>query len=114
MTTQVIIEDNVAEVEVIDESVEVNINTDDVRVVEVETPGLQGPPGPQGQAGAFFEFVQSVASTTWTVNHNLGFRPDVEILNSGGRKMSAEVLHTSINQVICYFNVATTGCVRCS
>ena len=81
-----------------------------VEVVQVVAAAEQGPPGPPGiSAGASYLHTQSAASDTWTVNHNLGFRPAVSLLNAGGREMWAEVIHTSINQFVAYFDSPVSG-----
>lgn len=61
-----------------------------------------------------FEHVQLVAATPWIINHNLGFRPNVELRNSGNEVIDGEIVHTSVNQTVCYFNFATAGSARCT
>lgn len=65
-------------------------------VVENATSGPPGPPG--GTAGV--NFTQSTPSSVWTINHNLGYRPGVELFDTGGNEFVAQVLHTSVNQVV--------------
>jgi hypothetical protein len=48
------------------------------------------------------------------VNHNLGFRPAASILSVGGKEMWAEVIHTSVNQFIAYFDAPISGVAICS
>jgi hypothetical protein len=67
---------------------------------------------PLGAGSPNFVHTQGSASTTWTVNHNLGFRPSVEVFSVGGAEIDAEVLHTSINQTVISFNTATAGSAR--
>lgn len=57
---------------------------------------------------------QDVPMVTWTVNHNLGFRPNINLYSAGGREMMAEVLHTSLNQTLVYFDNPTAGSAVCS
>lgn len=90
--------------------------------------GLQGPAGPAGQDGrdgidgiggtghqsARYEHTQSVAASTWTVNHNLGYLPLVQALSVGGMALLAEVLHTSANQALILFDLPTAGLALCS
>lgn len=94
------------------------VETPDARLVPLQearasvvTVGLQGPMGP---AAPRFEFAQSTPSAMWNVNHNLGFRPNVEVLSVGGVQMLAEVIHLSVNQVQIFFDQATAGLVICS
>lgn len=59
-----------------------------------------------------FEYEQSTPATTWTINHNLGYKPSVEVFNVGSREIDADVVHTSINQTVIGFTVATAGFAR--
>jgi hypothetical protein len=86
-----------------------------VAEVVIVSESEQGPPGPPGiSGGANFSHTQSVASDTWTVNHNLGFRPAVSTLSVGGREMWSEVVHASVNQFIAYFDAPVSGIAICS
>lgn len=67
-----------------------------------------------GLAPNAYPFTQSSASATWTINHNLNFYPNVETRSVGGKEMLGEVLHTSTNQVIIYFDSAFAGTATCS
>jgi len=68
--------------------------------------------GPQGPAGAGYLHQQTSSSTTWTINHNLGFRPAVELFDSGSQEIEGDVSHPSTNQAIITVNPATTGSAR--
>ena len=68
--------------------------------------------GPQGPAGAGYLHQQTSASTTWTINHNLGFRPAVELFDSGSQEIEGDVSPPSINQAIITVNPATAGSAR--
>lgn len=68
--------------------------------------GLQGP---AGGSSARYTHTQSATSATWTVNHNLGFRPQVEVLSPGGVQVEAAVQHMSDNQTVITFTTAQTG-----
>ena len=75
--------------------------------------GPQGPEGPQGPAGGVaYVHTQSTPSTTWTINHNLGFRPTVELLDAGSQEIDGEVAHPSVNQTVVTLNPATAGLAR--
>ncbi len=76
--------------------------------------GEQGPQGPPGAPGAGISFSQASPSTSWTINHNLGLKPVVAVVDTGGNELDAEVIHTNFNQLIIYFNVATAGSARLS
>lgn len=61
-----------------------------------------------------YTHTQNVASDAWTINHNLGAKPVVAILNAGGNEVEAHLVHTSNNQVIAYFSTPITGIARCA
>lgn len=72
-----------------------------------------GVQGPQGPVGVFaYVHTQSAPSATWTVNHNLGYRPAVEILDSGSQEIDGEVSHPTINQTVITLNPASAGIAR--
>lgn len=78
-------------------------------------PGSRGPRGLPGAAGppnVGYVFDQPSAAALWVINHNLGFRPSLALFTTGGLAMSAEVLHTSINQVTVTFVLPTAGFAR--
>lgn len=79
------------------------------QVLEVVTPG---PPGIQGPGSPTYQFTASSPSTTWTINHNLGFKPSVELLNSGSQEIDGDVVHTSVNQTVVTFTAAVAGFAR--
>ena len=55
---------------------------------------------------------QLSSSSIWTINHNLGFNPSVEILSDGGMEIEGEVIHTNSNQVVINFSIPITGSAR--
>lgn len=81
-----------------------------VPVTSTVTAIAQGPQGPAG-SGAYIH-TQSAASTTWTINHNMGFRPSVELLDSGSQEIDGEVSHPSVNQTVVTLNPASAGLAR--
>lgn len=74
----------------------------------------QGPAGPPGSVGGQFQFTQASPSAVWTVNHNLGFRPNVALTTLGGAEVWGEVLHVSANQVLVTFDGPIAGLALCS
>lgn len=79
-------------------------------VVQVEVTGPQGPQGPAGAPAYVHQ--QGSASATWTINHNLGYRPSVELLNTGSQEIEGDVVHTSVNQTVVTFTSAVAGQAR--
>lgn len=57
-------------------------------------------------------YAQSTPATTWTINHNLGYRPSVELLDSGSQEIEGDVIHPSLNQTIVTLTPATAGIAR--
>lgn len=67
-----------------------------------------------GSGGATYEHLQNAPASIWTVNHNLGFYPDVHVYTLGNLEILAEVQHISVNQTLVYFVAPTAGRARCS
>lgn len=61
-----------------------------------------------------FEHVQSVASSSWTVNHNLDKRPAVTVLDSMGREMEGDVTHVTTLQLTIQFSAPFSGTCYCN
>ena len=89
--------------------------SDSSAVIEISDSlmGIQGAPGEDGTDVSYVH-TQLSASSSWTVNHNLGFKPSVEILSVGGAEIEGEVLHISNNQVTINFVMAVAGSARCN
>lgn len=105
----------VEEIQILAEQPTSTVLVEEVEEIQILAVAEQGVPGPPGvSSNASFQHTQAVASDTWTVNHNLGFRPAVSLLSDGGREMWAEVIHTSVNQFIAYFDAPTSGIAICS
>lgn len=69
--------------------------------------------GPQGPAGAGAYIHQQLsASALWTINHNLGFKPSVELFNSGSQEIEGDVVHTSDTQTLVLFTLPLAGFAR--
>lgn len=75
----------------------------------VVTDTRMGPPGGSGGPGSSFLYVQSVASNVWTINHNLGQRPVVEVRDNTGGVVFANVTHLSVNTVRIGFSIPYVG-----
>jgi hypothetical protein len=56
-----------------------------------------------------YTHTQAAASSTWTIVHNLGCKPSVTIVDSGGNVQIGEVLYDSNNQVTVTFAAAFSG-----
>lgn len=72
--------------------------------------GDTGPQGPPGSSGGQYEHTQAVPSTTWTVIHNLGYRPGgILVLDTLGRVSLGEVSYPDVNTVRISFSAAFSG-----
>jgi len=86
-----------------------------VPVVMVESPSntltvtASGPPGPAGSPGSAMAITQATAQSTWTLNHNLGFYPNVTVLDDLGRQVITSVTYLSANTVQIAFNRPFSG-----
>jgi hypothetical protein len=70
-----------------------------------------GPPGPAGSS-AGYDHTQSSDSALWVINHNLGYKPSVQIFSVGGLEVIGEIHHISVNQVNVSFNDSISGSAR--
>jgi hypothetical protein len=97
------------------------VETDALNTLTIEgTPTIvltgtaTGPQGPQGSTGAdgvasTVVHDQSSASATWTINHNQGRYPSIDIIDSAGNHVIGDIKHNSINQVVATFDNAFAG-----
>lgn len=97
------------EVNAPDNEIEVLAST---QVLDVALAGPQGPPGAAANSG--FNYVQTMPSTTWIINHNLGINPNIQIFDIGGAQIGGDILHISLNQARLSFAVAVAGSARLS
>jgi len=59
----------------------------------------------------YYLYIQSAPSNTWTINHNIGRYPEVELLDSSFRVMDGQVTHVDVNTMVIRFNWSLTGAV---
>lgn len=69
------------------------------QITRIVTDIRQGAGGGGGGVAAYTH-AQPTAATTWTINHNLGTRPVVELRTTGGQVLFSNVTHVSANQVV--------------
>lgn len=74
--------------------------------------GPPGPPGPPGASGAGYVHTQVDPLFVWTIAHNLGFRPAVQVTDLTGSVVDGEIVHLSANEVRCLFAIAIAGTAR--
>lgn len=86
--------------------------------VNAASVGPQGPAGPAGTAGAtgaqgasggFFTFTQASPASTWIITHNLGYRPNISVVDSAGSQVEGETVWTSTSSLTITFSGAFSG-----
>lgn len=100
------------------ERIVVNPASQKVTVVISGPPGPRGLQGPQGISGgeaAAHYHTQVTPASSWVINHNLGYRPNitVEEAETGYIIMCSEI-HHSVTQVELQFNIPRAGTARLS
>ena len=95
-----------AEIEVVEgEGPDVTIEVVEQSVVISEAVvGLQGTSGDK-----HYQHVQSTPSATWSITHNLGKRPSVTVVDSGGNEWITAVEHISDNALVIRFTAPFSG-----
>lgn len=68
--------------------------------------------GSGGSVG--YNHVQSISSALWTIAHNLGYLPDVSIIDPGSNVVDGSISHLNSNTLTVTFNSPTSGRARCS
>jgi len=76
--------------------------------------GPPGPPGPAGPSGTAYKHDQLVAAIQWTVNHNLGYQPNVQVQDAAGNVATPGIVHLNNNSLRLDFLVSKAGTARCS
>lgn len=101
-------------IEVVDSGATVEvIASGAVTAVEVVGVGPQGAKGDDGAAASTYLHTQSVASATWTINHNLGVNPVVSLYTVGGVEFDGQVTHITANQAVVSLVTSVAGFARC-
>jgi len=78
-------------------------------VVTTQIVGPTGPQGPQGPSGQSFTYTPQDARTIWIINHNLGFNPNITILDSVGNECYGQILYNDNNSLTLTFSEAVYG-----
>lgn len=56
-----------------------------------------------------YTHTQGVSSDTWTINHNLGFHPNLTVIDSGGTIYEGEITYTNTVSLTVTFSAAFSG-----
>jgi hypothetical protein len=56
-----------------------------------------------------YQHTQSAAASSWTIEHNLNFMPNVTVVDSGGNLVEANITYTSVTVLTVAFSSAISG-----
>jgi hypothetical protein len=56
-----------------------------------------------------YEHIQDVVSNSWVIVHNLGFKPNVTVIDSAGTIYEGEIAYTNTNSLTVSFSAAFSG-----
>jgi hypothetical protein len=68
--------------------------------------GATGPTGPAGVSGGSFVYTPSDARDTWGISHNLGYQPNVMVVDNVGNEYFGTVVYTNNNSLTITFTSA--------
>jgi hypothetical protein len=61
------------------------------------------------QAAFSYSYEQQSNSTTWVINHNLGYKPSVAIMDYGNNNIEGDIVHNSVNRLTITFTSSISG-----
>lgn len=102
------------------EEVPIEISSDQVLYNNILMPGVDNVTEALDQLATtlftriFYEHNQTVASTTWTIVHNMGKKPSVTIIDGTGNLAFANLAYNNDNQVTLTFSEAVSGTAYCN
>lgn len=76
---------------------------------DIVKPGPKGDPGEPGSAGGTYVHDQDSASDLWVVNHGLGYKPSVTVVDTLDRQFFAHVEYLDDNTLTIDFGAPFTG-----
>lgn len=73
--------------------------------------GAQGPQGPQGDPSGpvSYTHTQYSSSDTWSITHNLGYKPNVTVADSAGTIIEGEISYPTSSTIVLSFSSAFAG-----
>lgn len=73
--------------------------------------GAQGPQGPQGDPSGpvSYTHTQYSAASTWSITHNLGYKPNVTVSDSAGTIIEGEIAYPTSSTIVLSFSSAFAG-----
>lgn len=83
-------------------TLEIQVTPPPVNTIQV----IAGQSVPQTVA---YAHTQNVTSASWLINHNLGFKPNVTVVDSAGTIVEGEITYTNTNSLTVHFTNAFSG-----
>ncbi len=73
--------------------------------------GAAGPQGPQGLPGSSYIYNQEAPAATWTIQHNLGFKPAVvlELASNPTELIYTDIYYPDLNTIIVEWPTPESG-----
>jgi hypothetical protein len=65
--------------------------------------------GPINQPNVAYTHTQGTSSATWVITHNLGWKPNVTVQDSGGSIVEGEIAYTNTMSLTITFTGAFSG-----
>lgn len=62
----------------------------------------------------YFQYIQTIPSTTWIIVHNLQKFPALEVIDSGGTTIEGDIHYIDKNTVQLTFSAAFSGTATCN
>ncbi len=56
-----------------------------------------------------YVFTQSIAAISWTIAHNLGFHPNIQVIATDGTNIIGEIVYIDTNNLVINFSQAYSG-----
>jgi hypothetical protein len=95
-------------VSVPEEPIKISVSEKEPVNVSVVT-GLPGPVGPPGPSGGSYVFVQGAPTETWTIDHSLGYYPNITIVDSSGAVIEGDIIYADDDTLVVTFSAAFSG-----
>ncbi len=133
-TIEVVANSSTPNVEVAQYTVDVILQPTVVEIAQSGAPGPKGDKGDKGDPGDVstaqlnaalslklditknhYIHTQTTLNNTWTINHGLGRKPQVEIRDLAGQPLGlADIVHNSDDVCVAVFSVQIAGTAYCS
>lgn len=105
---------------IVDEDGPTQVTEDETTVIEIDegVVGPVGPTGPKGEQGdqgpagvgtGYYVYDQIVSSEVWTIVHNLGYFPSVNVVDTANTVVLGSIEYVDVNTVRVRFSAPFSG-----